>query len=1430
MLFVPSGILDDEAGLTLRFGIDQSYRPESPNEDWRGFSGGAVVLAESPDSGVVWIYGVAQQVPASFTRGLEVARLAEACKDQTFCDALKRANTLVEMPADPATVRPLKARMLPPQLSEHMIERRAVVDRLRACLIPDRTASAPRRAALVGMGGLGKTSLAIALASNDAVRANFSNGLLWTQLGTTPDLRQRLSDWGRGMEDLAPNASYADPLAATSRLRELLNGQHVLLVVDDVWRREDLEPFLVGGSGSLLLFTTRNPVVAEAADEIIHVEALTEDESLAVAEQWTGPIAGADRVIAVELAQAVGNLPLAVALVAAQAKVIGWTMVRAQFAKRGIDLLRRSRDASGRLDSIQGCLDLSIDALKEPDRERYVRLSILTEKARFGASTVAALWSVDADEALYLLTDLSARALVQRQTVTTASWFMLHDLLRDTAGARLDKDGARSVHSLLVDVYRARCSGKWEKLLDDGYVHANLALHMEKAGRADDLHWLLSQETQERRNAWFEARQRQGDVEGFIGDVDRAWRLVGISPTDTSSAANAEMMVRLTCRYALTSASMCSRSENILPALFVALVLRGGKSLEWASSVIRMLPNEQRCDLLVALAPHIAPGALSDVIRVAREILNTVERVRALVALVVRIDGEDRSAVMEEIHKVIDETVEVDKKLDLLSSAIPAFPEETVMPMIDRALAAGPERRNTLWRVTTLMALAQKGGSAAAKALAARALAIAHNETDVNMRLSSLSKIAPLLAKEEVRAAILTEVLVAIRSGAVEEAGIPGEDLARIVPAIPESMLEEVYAAVSMTGSLDEFLSSLAPRLPLNLVRDRIARVEASEPRNWRSVRLLAAFLQRLTGMGQLDEALKHARIVQQGSFRADVFRGILAALSGNVSNALADEALASARTIDDGRLRVHAMVGLVEVIPAYLRSRVALEILAEARNVTFARERAQLVDRLVPYLPDAALSDALATAETIADQFDMSAIAHSIALLCRGSEKTTMIGWLEDSLKTVSPPGTPNRNHALKEISTRFADSSKWELAIEAARQIAIAEPGSLEQSHGMRWKADALATLLPRLPDTMRDQISKEALDAALSGERDHWCVECLVNLSTALNSAYAVQALDEAHRIARELTEPEEQAAAVAKVASAVSDPLRGELANQALEISSKLETYFWSQVIPDLVTVIPDNVAKRYLAVPPNNDFSINDVIIGSRLIELTGKSLPADLRETWLCSALEESRDTEELETRAVALARLSRVLSAPMSVQAARESWDAAAKLDHQTRSYVLRNIASQLPESLLDNALAAARILDDDGSILEKLAPRLAQAGRVNEALAIAIQSERSGAFAAIVPSLPDSLIWNAFDEAWSFFESDRDDLLSALVARVAPAGSDLTVAAWHWTFRHLAGLSRSEVAQALPVLAPLAKELAGQSSATQLIEALREVQRWWP
>jgi transcriptional regulator with XRE-family HTH domain len=87
--------------------------------------------------------------------------------------------------------------------------------------------------AMRGLPGVGKTTMAAALAHDADVQNTFSDGILWTSLGPKPELLSGLAAWGRalGADDLL---KCHDLPEATNRLAALLRGKRVLIIVDDL--------------------------------------------------------------------------------------------------------------------------------------------------------------------------------------------------------------------------------------------------------------------------------------------------------------------------------------------------------------------------------------------------------------------------------------------------------------------------------------------------------------------------------------------------------------------------------------------------------------------------------------------------------------------------------------------------------------------------------------------------------------------------------------------------------------------------------------------------------------------------------------------------------------------------------------------------------------------------------------------------------------------------------------------------------------------------------------------------------------------------------------------------------------------------------------------------------------------------------------------
>jgi len=193
VLFVPSGKLDDAAGTTLIFGIDQQYQPEAPGQDWRGFSGSSVLLEASPDSESVWIYGAVQQVPQNFTRQLEVARLAKAWEDPAFQTILQGAGVSLEPPEDPVVFAEFPQPQLrtaepaSPNLFYYGSRRIPFCGRQAEMQLLDGFLASPGQFAwylITGAGGTGKSRLALefCLKNQDRWLAGFANKWMLTDI------------------------------------------------------------------------------------------------------------------------------------------------------------------------------------------------------------------------------------------------------------------------------------------------------------------------------------------------------------------------------------------------------------------------------------------------------------------------------------------------------------------------------------------------------------------------------------------------------------------------------------------------------------------------------------------------------------------------------------------------------------------------------------------------------------------------------------------------------------------------------------------------------------------------------------------------------------------------------------------------------------------------------------------------------------------------------------------------------------------------------------------------------------------------------------------------------------------------------------------------------------------------------------------------
>ena len=400
------------------------------------------------------------------------------------------------------------------------LRRQEYLDQLKQALLgaADRavgiTGATPQgaRVGLHGMGGIGKTVLAIDLVNDDEIRRAFPDGVFWLTLGQSIEPLKLQRELGGYIAGEAK--AYATVNEARDQLRQSLDGKSCLLVLDDLWRPQDAVPFDVLGPRSRLLVTTRDAdlLVALGAREL-PLDVLSEDLALELLASWNGQPRAALPVAASKVAEACGYLPLALAL--AGARVQGgarWEDVLSALERGQLEFLDHPYG------SVFSSLRLSTDALSGAERDRYFELAIFPEDAEVPVEAVCTFWRhtgrMEHQTSEDLLLRLHRRALLIRSEDGRQISFhdLQHDFLRLNIPSLVDGNAA------LVDAYRAVAPSGWASGPDDGYFFQHLPQHLAAADRNDELGALLC------NYDWLVAKLRATNVTALLADYDLVWQ------------------------------------------------------------------------------------------------------------------------------------------------------------------------------------------------------------------------------------------------------------------------------------------------------------------------------------------------------------------------------------------------------------------------------------------------------------------------------------------------------------------------------------------------------------------------------------------------------------------------------------------------------------------------------------------------------------------------------------------------------------------------------------------------------------------------------------------------------------------------------------------------------------------------------------------
>jgi WD40 repeat protein len=350
-----------------------------------------------------------------------------------------------------------------PDLPEGFVARPVEFGLLRSRLLtPGQSEPIAITTALEGSGGGGKTTLAAALCHDDDILDAFSDGILWIKFGQSPDLTAKLKDLHEALSDERPTFSTLE--GWVNKLREVLVERNCLLVLDDVWKPEHLEPFRRGGERCGRLVTTRIMDVAleaacSTATPPVLVDEMSPDQAVAMLVARIEP-RPADLNPFYSLAARLGNWPQMLELAGSAlvrrihqgdsiAGAVAW--LDEAYTRKGVTAFDR-RNASRRRDSVERTIEVSLDFLpNNAERARTAELGIFPENVPIPVAIAGLLWGCDPFDAEDRASFLANLALVKLDLASHC--IHLHDVIRQYLHQRLDD--LPSLHARLLDAWEA---------------------------------------------------------------------------------------------------------------------------------------------------------------------------------------------------------------------------------------------------------------------------------------------------------------------------------------------------------------------------------------------------------------------------------------------------------------------------------------------------------------------------------------------------------------------------------------------------------------------------------------------------------------------------------------------------------------------------------------------------------------------------------------------------------------------------------------------------------------------------------------------------------------------------------------------------------------------------------------------------------------
>ncbi len=337
-----------------------------------------------------------------------------------------------------------------PSLPYEYLERPYYTEAIKKKLLSERTKTISitgktHRLGLQGMGGVGKSVIAAALAHDKEIQARFPDGIAWISIGHEPNPVARQSELLRLFYE--PHA--IDKIRVENYKSELIkkfNDKKCLIILDDVWHSKDMAPFDVLGESpkSCMIITTRINSVAANTDRI-SIDVLAQEEARKCFAKYVGIESEHLPDIGDKIIEQCGGLPVALAAVGS---LIGkknrgennqidsglFESILKKLTEANIGKIKIDFEQYPDCETLLRVIQVGVEDMERAWQCLYLDFAAFPEECLIPEDALFTLWEFqgyDQYDTRDILAEMEDRSLIIYENLSGKNHYKLHDIYYD---------------------------------------------------------------------------------------------------------------------------------------------------------------------------------------------------------------------------------------------------------------------------------------------------------------------------------------------------------------------------------------------------------------------------------------------------------------------------------------------------------------------------------------------------------------------------------------------------------------------------------------------------------------------------------------------------------------------------------------------------------------------------------------------------------------------------------------------------------------------------------------------------------------------------------------------------------------------------------------------------------------------------------------